>query len=91
VIQVAGTSISVNPSPNRLPQPRITEPAAEAVLAGSEGAEAAPELQESPTRVEFKSQEWPSYSTRLDAGNRDIPAFLRRRMQVAQPADAAHS
>ena len=91
VIQVAGTSIAVNPSPARLPQPRITEPAAETVLTASETAEAAPGPQESPTQVGFKSQEWPSYSSRLDAGNRDIPAFLRRRMQLAQSTDAAHS
>ena len=80
VIQVAGTSISVNASPTRLPEPRITEPAA------SEAAE--PEAIPAQT---FKSQEWPSYSARLDANNMDIPAFLRRRVQMAQAADATNS
>ena len=89
VIQVAGTSIAVNPSPARLPEPRITEPAAASGAAKASNADAT-EPEEPPAQP-FKSAEWPSYSTRLDANNMDIPAFLRRRAQMAQTGDAAHS
>ena len=91
VIQVAGTTIAVNPSPARLPQPRISETVSASVSAEAIEPDAAmPESEEVPAQP-FKAQEWPSYSARLDANNMDIPAFLRRRMQMAQTADAVHS
>ncbi|MDH7489751.1 MAG: cell division protein FtsZ [Anaerolineae bacterium] len=88
VIQVAGAEIPVQSVPGRLPEPRITAPAQSPTQA--EGSPR-PQPEPSPAPAEAPSQEWPSYSPRWDAGNLDVPAFLRRRIQSARLGDVAHT
>ncbi len=89
VIHVAGAEIPVQAVPGRLPQPRITTPA-ERRARPAEPPGQPPEP--TPPRADPASgQEWPSYTTRWDASNLDVPAFLRRRLQSARLSDAAQT
>ncbi len=88
VIQVAGAEIPVQAVPGRLPQPRITTPP-QSHPRDDESPQR--QMEPTPAPAEGQPQEWPSYSTRRDASNLDVPAFLRRRLQSPRMGDVAHT
>jgi len=88
VIHVAGMPIAVNRTPGRLPQPKITEKITEPAVSVPIAAATEREV-EALLPEETPAQPWPSYSPRLDVNNLDIPAFLRRRVQILQTGSAA--
>lgn len=88
VIQVAGAEIPVQAMPGRLPQSRIATAADAPAQPGDPPAHACEPAQ---APAEPARQEWPLYTPRWDAGNLDVPAFLRRRVQYPRPSDPAHT